>query len=107
MTVTLVLERTDGGAALLIGPATIDVITEILPGVKATAKKDTVRTRGGEASATLTVAPGYKGAFETGQRVEVEFEGIPENVTVMVAAADAKPPNTDAESDPPVLSPAS
>ena len=77
---------------LLTGPATGTVITEILPGVKATAKKGTVRTRGGAATATLTIEEGFKGAFEVGQKLEVEFKGIPENVTVGVAAADADPP---------------
>ena len=103
VTVTVEMERTDGGAAILIGQDTMPVITEILPGVKATAKKGTVRTRGGEAGATFTIEPGFKGAFEVGQKVEFEVEGIPENVKVVATAADADPPETDA--DPPELTP--
>ena len=103
VTVTVEMERTDGGAAILIGLDTMPVIIEILPGVKATAKKETVRTRGGEATATFTIEPGFKGAFEAGQRVEFEVEGIPENVTVGIQAEDAKPP--DNEASPPVPAP--
>ena len=68
--------------ALLIGSNTATVVNEILPGVKATAKKDTVRTRGGEAKATFTIEEGFTGAFEAGQRVEFEVQGLPEAVTI-------------------------
>ena len=105
VTVTLSVENAEDDLALMIGSATMPVFTEILPGVKTTAKKDTVRTRGGEATATFTIDPGFKGAFEVGQKVEVEVEGIPENVRVMVEAADADPPNEDDTADPLVPTP--
>ena len=104
ITVTLKMEASttpDADLALLIGPATMPVITEILPGVKATAKLGTIRTRGGTAEATFTIEPGFTGAFETGQRVEVEVQGLPEAVAIAMEAADAKPPNSDDTDDDP------
>ena len=97
VTVTLAMESaTDGGEddlALLVGSDTGTVVTEVLPGVKATVKMGTVRTRGGEAMATFTIEEGFSGAFEVGQRVEFEVEGLPEAVTIGMMADDAKPPN--------------
>ena len=93
ITVTLALENAGDNLALLIGSDTSTVITEILPGVKVTAKMDTIRTRGGEATATFTIQEGFKGAFEVGQRIEFEVQGLPEAVTIDMVAVDAKPPN--------------
>ena len=92
VTVELELENADEDLALLVGPNMRTVITEVLPGVKATAKMDTIRTRGGEAMATFTIEEGFTGAFEVGQRVEFEVKGLPEAVTIGMMADDAKPP---------------
>ena len=97
VTVTLALENAGNNLALVIGSNTSTVITEILPGVKATAEMDTVRTRGGEAVATFTIEEGFPGALEVGQRVEFEVQGLPEAVTIGMMAVDAKPPNNGAD----------
>ena len=60
---------------------------------------DTIRTRGGEAIATVTINEGFKGAFEAGQRVEFEVQGLPEAVTIGMDAVDAKPPNDGGTGD--------
>ena len=109
VTVTLAMESSTVGGeddlALVVGSDTVTVITEILPGVKVTAKMGTVRTRGGEATATFTINEGFKGAFEVGQRVEFEVQGLPEAVTIGMEADDAKPPNDGTDADPPVATP--
>ena len=92
VTVTLALENADNDLALLVGSDTGTVITEVLPGVKATVEMDTVRTRGGEATATFTIEEGFSGAFEVGQRVEFEVKGLPEAVKIGMMADDANPP---------------
>ena len=85
--------------ALLIGSDTGDVIAEILLGVKVTAKMATIRTRGGEAEATVTIKEGFKGAFEAGQKMEFEVQGLPEAVTIGMDAVDAKPPTDPNDAD--------
>ena len=100
VTVTLALENEGNNLALVIGSNTSTVITEILPGVKATAAMDTVRTRGGEAVATFTIEEGFSGAFEVGQRLEFEVQGLPEAVTLGMMAVDADPPNDGDEETP-------
>ena len=97
VTVTLKLENADEDLALLVGSDTKNVFTEVLPGVKATVKMGTVRTRGGEATATFTIEEGFNGAFEVGQRMEFEVKGLPEAVTIGMMADDAKPPNDGQE----------
>ena len=82
--------------ALLIGSNTATVVNEILLGAKVTAKMDTVRTRGGEATAKFTINEGFTGAFEVEQRIEFEVQGLPEAVKIGMAAVDAKPPDNDA-----------
>ena len=101
VTVTLALENADDDLALLVGSDMRTVITEVLPGVKVTAKMDTIRTRGGEAMATFTIEEGFTGAFEVEQRVEFEVQGLPEAVTIGMMADDAKPPTDEAEMDTP------
>ena len=95
ITVTLDLESAEDDLALLIGSDTGDVIAEILLGVKVTAKMATIRTRGGEVTATFTIEEGFTGAFEGGQRMEFEVQGLPEAVTIDVKASDANPPKAD------------
>ena len=78
VTVTLELENApDGDLALLIGPNTATVITEILPGVKATAKAGTLRTRGGEATATFTIEPGFRGLLRLDKEWNSKFKVCP------------------------------
>ena len=81
ITVTLAMENaTDGGEddlALLIGSDTVTVITEILPGVKVTAKMGTVRTRGGEATATFTINEGFKGLLRLDREWSSKFKVCP------------------------------
>ena len=103
VTVTLKLENAEEDLALLVGSDTGTVFTEVLPGVKATVKMGTVRTRGGEATATFTIEEGFNGAFEVGQRVEFEVQGLPEAVAIGMMADDAKPPNDGL--DPPTDTP--
>ena len=103
VTVTLAMENAVDDLALLVGPNMRTVITEILPGVKVTAKMDTIRTRGGEATATFTIDEGFTGAFEVGQRVDFEVQGLPEAVTIGMMADDAKPPTSDDET--PIVTP--
>ena len=93
ITATLDLESSPDNLALLIGSDTGDVVAEILLGVKVKAEMGTVRTRGGEASAKFTITEGFTGAFEVGQRMEFEVQGLPEAVTIGMKAVDAKPPN--------------
>ena len=69
VTVTLELENTATGAVLVVGSDMGTVITEVIPGVKVSAKMDTIRTRGGSAEATFTIKEGFKGAFEVGQKI--------------------------------------
>ena len=95
------MENAENDLALLIGSDTGTVITEILPGVKVTAKMDTIRTRGGEAVATFTINEGFKGAFEVEQRIEFEVKGLPEAVTIGMMADDAKPPDGDDDMETP------
>ena len=99
ITVTVKIESGDG-IAVFDGADSGTVITEILPGVKAAAKEDTIRTRGGQAEATFTLEEGFKGAFEVGQMVELEVAGLPEAVTVSFTATD---PAADPDASPPVL----
>ena len=106
--VSVTIEYTTAEDGLVIdgGPTTMPVITAILPGVKATAKMGTARTRGtptGGVTATFTIEEGFKGAFMVGQMVEFEVTGLPEAATIGIVASDANPPATDA--DPPVPTP--
>ena len=107
VTVTLEIERGDG-IALLTGLATRNVIGDILPGVMVKVGDDlgTVRTRGAGTpapSTTVTLTPGFKGAWNEGGLVglgmslEFEVEGLPEGVKAMVATSSK--PVTVAASD--------
>ena len=90
ITVTLSIAR-GTGIALLTGPNTKTVIGDILPGVmvEVDAKMGTVRTRGAGTpapSTTVTLKPGFKGAWDEGgamgggMSLEFEVEGLPEGV---------------------------
>jgi hypothetical protein len=92
------------------GPTTANIITDITLGVKAEAKSSTVRTRGTGAAgveATLTIEEGFKGAFMHGNALELEIDGLPNEVKVGVVsdkvsvnedATDAAPEEPDATS---------
>ena len=86
------------------------VIEDIKVGVLASAKAETVRTRGtgaGGMMVSLTLKESFKGAFMAGNRVTVDFSGIPEGVTLgaivtsnPVAMPDAAPAVVLDEMDP-------
>ena len=55
--------------------------------------------------ATFTIEEGFTGAFEVGQRVEFEVQGLPEAVTIGLVAVDADPPNRRCRTTPTWIAP--
>ena len=92
------------------GPNIGPVISDIVVGVTATVDAVTVRTRGtgsGGIMAELTLEESFKGAFMMGNELEIEFSGIPDEVTltaevtgILIESAvgetpEVQPDNTD------------
>jgi hypothetical protein len=111
VTITAVANAsTDANVFITIyeGPTTANVITDIALGVKAEAKSSRVNSRGTGATgvkATLTIEEGFKGAFMHGNTLELEIDGLPNEVKVGVvsdklAAVDGD--EADSTASPPV-----
>ena len=99
------------------GPNSGMVISDVVIGIDAEADSGTLRTRGGESTAELTLEEAFKGAFMTPRAdatdaasavtpldLEIEFSGIPDGATltaelvgiVIADGAEINPDNTDA-----------
>ena len=74
------------------GPNVGTVIDDIVIGVEAEAKAGTLRTRGGEEMATLTLEEAYDGAFMMGNELEIDFSGIPDEATLTAELVGIKLP---------------
>ena len=75
------------------GPNIGTVIGDIVVGVEAEADAGTVRTRGtdsGGVTATLTLEEAYTDAFMMGNELEIEFSGIPDEVTLTAEVTGIK-----------------
>ena len=75
------------------GPNIGPVISDIVVGVTATGAAVTVRTRGtmpGGIMAELTLEESFKGAFMRGNDLEIEFSGIPDEVTLTAEVTGIK-----------------
>ena len=75
------------------GPNIGPVISDIVVGVKAEADAGTVRTRGTGSEgimATLTLEESFKDAFMIGTELEIEFSGIPDEVTLTAEVTGIK-----------------
>ena len=75
------------------GPNIGPVISDIVVGVTATAATATARTRGTGSEgimAGLTLEESFKGAFMMGNELEIEFSGIPDEVTLTAEVTGIK-----------------
>ena len=87
--------RIDGQSSAL-------VIEDIKVGVAASAKAETVRTRGTGADGmmvSLTLKESFKGAFMAGNMVTVDFSGIPEGVKLAAMVTSNPVADPDDEED--------
>ena len=72
---------------------TATVINTIKLGVDVAVKSNTIRTRGtgsGSVAATLQFKPGFGGAFNLGDQLELEVEGLPDGVVIDIKSAHTK-----------------
>ena len=96
VTVTVSVQPSADDFVRIDGSSTAMVIEDIQVGVAVSAKTKTARTRGtGGITAELTVEEGFKSAFMMGNRLAVEFSGIPDGATleveVTMPVADLRP----------------
>ena len=92
VTVTVKVASSDATDFIRIdGPSSATVIEDILVGVTATPEMEVVRTRGTSMegiTASLTLKEAFKGAFMTGNMLEIESSGIPEGASLAAAVTN-------------------
>ena len=103
ITVMLVATPEEGDFVLIDGPNSAMVIDEIVVGVEAEADEGIIRTRGGEATAELTLGESFKGAFMMGNVLEIEFSGIPSGATLKAEVTGIKLPAAAVGEDTPAV----
>ena len=108
ITVTVTVKSSDDTDFVRIdGQNSAMVIEDIKVGVAASAKAETLRTRGTGADGimlSLTLKESFKGAFMAGNMVTVDFSGIPEGVKLGArVTSNPDPEDDDEDAMPPIL----